>query len=225
MKYDFRIDMSQYNSLTIILRNIVSQSKVLEFGPAAGYMTCYMKESLGCDVTCIEIDKEAAAVSSKYCEKMLIADINNMKWTQELAGEEFDHIIFADVLEHLKNPDRVLLEAGKFLKRCGTILTSIPNIGHSAIIMDLLQGKFEYRPLGLLDESHIRFFTRKSIYELLEKAGLQSIEEYSICLRPEQTEIGQNYRHFSDAVACFLENRADAHVYQFVNISKVRQKV
>lgn len=220
MKYDFTLDMSRYNSLTVILKNITPNSKVLEFGPAAGYMTRYMKENLNCSVTCIEVDKEAAIATSQFCEKMIVTDIDKMKWVGQLAIEEFDHIIFADVLEHLKNPEIALRESQKFLKQGGTVITSIPNIGHSAIIMNLLQGKFQYTPLGLLDESHLRFFTRESVYELLAKAGLQSIAEYLICLRPEETEIGQHYSNFLETIAHLLENRADAHVYQFVNIAQ-----
>ena len=222
MKYDFNIDMSQYNSLTVILRNISPKSHVLEFGPAAGYMTRYMKETLDCSLTCIEIDEEAAEAASKYCEKMILADIDYMEWVKQLEGKTFDHIIFADVLEHLKNPAEALQVAARFLKEDGTILTSIPNIGHSAIIMDLLQGKFQYRPLGLLDETHIRFFTRKSIYDLLEKTGLRSIGEFPICLLPEQTELRQNYANFSEEIQNALKNRDDAHVYQFVTIAKKR---
>lgn len=225
MKYDLEIDMSIDNSITLILRHITPGSCVLEFGPAKGYMTRYLKEELGCTVFCIEIDQEAAEEAKNYSQKMIIADIDSMGWVEDLSGNSFDYIIFADVLEHLKNPWKVLEHAVAFLKNDGTVITSIPNIGHSSIIMELLQGKFEYRPLGLLDDTHIRFFTRKSVLDLLEKAGLCPVEWLVTTIVPENTEFQQKYASFSEPLQEILRSKQDAHIYQFVTVSKRKEDI
>lgn len=220
MKYNVDIDLTNGTSHSLILNRINPNSKVLEFGPAAGYMTKYMKEILGCSIYGIEIDIESAKIAGKYCEKMIVTDINEMSWGEELLGECFDFIIFADVLEHLRDPWAVLKYVTNFLGENGTVITSIPNIGHNSVIMELIQGKFEYKPEGLLDSTHIRFFTGRTVQELLQRSGLTPIEWLTTKRRPENTEFKQTYDSFPVVIQDYLENRDDAHVYQYVTFSK-----
>ncbi|KNZ70030.1 putative glycosyl transferase [Thermincola ferriacetica] len=225
MKYEFKIDMSNDSAHSLVLRHIRFGSQVLEFGPATGYMTRYMKEKLGCIVYCVERDIEAARKAANYCDRMIIADIESMDWIDPLSEKSFDHIVFADVLEHLRDPWKVLEYAKAFLKQGGTVVTSIPNIGHSAVLMELFQGRFEYQPLGILDETHMRFFTKKSVLDLLEKAGLCPIKWLGTIAYPEDTEFKQEYRKFPPALQTILKNREDAHVYQFVTVSKRKEDI
>ncbi|OBZ13451.1 bifunctional 2-polyprenyl-6-hydroxyphenol methylase/3-demethylubiquinol 3-O-methyltransferase UbiG [Bacillus sp. FJAT-26390] len=227
MKYDFNIDMLSDNSLSLILREIQPKTTVLEFGPAKGYMTAYLKHELGCKVIGVEIDAEAAKIAEVFVEKMIVCDAESLVWMKEIpTGTLFDHIVFADVLEHLRNPVAVLREASSFLKPGGTILTSIPNIGHSAVIMELLHGKFEYRPLGLLDNTHIRFFTRESVKQLIKDAGLQPIKWKSANILPEHTELQRDYSSVPQEIGNYLKKNKDAHVYQFITVSgKVSEEV
>jgi len=220
-KYNYTIDMTIDNAHTFILKNIVPDSRVLEFGPAMGYMTKYMKEQLGCSVTCVEIDPVAAEISAKYTEEMIVADLNSNVWVHLLAGRKFDYIIFADVLEHLISPSTVLAMAIECLDFNGSVMTSIPNVSHSAVLMGLFEGEFEYRKLGLLDNTHLRFFTRKSVQDLLSGAGLQPIQWWESVLEPEKTEMRKSYTKFPLSLQAFLKKRKDAHVYQFVTISKM----
>jgi O-antigen biosynthesis protein len=224
-KYDYQIDMSVKTSHTLILQQVSKGSRVLEFGPATGYMTRYMKNELGCQITCIEVDKAAADIARQYCDQMIVADLDDLKWGSELSGQRFDHLVFADVLEHLKDPWKVLKFAVQFLKESGSAILSVPNIGHNAVIMDLLQGKFEYRSVGLMDDTHIRFFTRQSIVQLLEKADLCPVQWLATYARPESTEFNQNYNEFPQEFRSFLENKQDAHVYQFITVSKRKDAV
>ncbi|CAM3609593.1 MULTISPECIES: glycosyltransferase [Paenibacillus] len=220
IKYDQQIDLSMHNSVSIILKNVSANSKVLEFGPSTGYMTRYMKEKLNCSVYCVELDQESAEISRKYSEKMIIGDLDHIDWYIQLQDEQFDHIIFSDVLEHLRDPWKVLSRAVSLLKDDGTALTSIPNIAHNAIIMELIQGRFEYRNTGLLDNTHIRFFTKKSVLELLHGSGLYPIRWLGTVMLPSYTEFRQHYTEFPETVSDYLENRDDANVYQFVTVSK-----
>lgn len=220
MKYNFEVDLSKENSASLILKRIQPGTKILEFGPAAGYMTRYMKEELGCTVYGVEMDPEAAEIAKESCVKMIVGDIDEFRWVDELSNEVFDYIILADVLEHLKDPWKALKHAVDFLKKDGSVLTSIPNIGHNAVIMELLQDRFDYRPLGLLDDTHLRFFTKKTVLELLQKAGLHPVEWLAITVDPQFTEFKQQYESFPLSIQRTLKDRPDSHIYQFVTVSK-----
>ncbi|HWR39068.1 MAG TPA: class I SAM-dependent methyltransferase [Patescibacteria group bacterium] len=220
MKYHNTVNMTTDNSASLILRRIVPGSRVLELGAATGYMTQYMAEQLGCRVWAVEIDPEAAELASVYAERMQVADLNGTGWLQDLETNSFDHIILVDVLEHLREPDQVLQRVRPFLKPTGTLLTSIPNIAHNAVIMSLLRDEFPYRELGLLDNSHIRFFTGTGIGQLLISAGLLPVEWDVTVAVPAATEFQRTYDEFPPAVAEFLEDRPNGHVYQYITVSR-----
>lgn len=200
-------------SIPSILKWVESNSRILEFGPAYGYMTRYMKEYLNCNVTCIELNPEMKPILEQYAEKVIIADLDDCTWEQEISGK-FDFIIFGDVLEHLRYPQKVM-EIAILFGDC--VLTSIPNIAHSSIILGLLNGDFTYRNLGLLDDTHIHFFTRKSIYEMMNSLNMYSVEENnSIKLYPSATEFHRPYlKNWCTALS--IIHKPDTSVYQFVN--------
>lgn len=195
-------------------KQIVPGSLVLEFGPATGYMTKYMKEQLSCNVTCIELNPEMAVLASPYADNMIVANIDTDPWENMLAGK-FNYIILGDVLEHLRDPKNTIKKAMDFLAPNGHIITSIPNIGHNSIILALRKGRFEYTQYGLLDNTHIHFFTRKSMTEMFKENGLICIEERSRLLRPGQTELKEHYCT-NPLISFFLFRNRDGHVYQFI---------
>jgi len=220
VKYDYEIDMTTDNLHSLILKRITPGSKVFEFGPATGYMTRYMKRELGCYICCIELEQTAAEVAKQFSDQMIVADIDCMDWSPKITSKDFDYVLFIDVLEHLKNPQAALNQAVCYLKTGGVVITSIPNVAHGAIIMELIEGKFEYRSLGLLDDTHLRFFTRRSILHLLESANLYPIEWLNTFVSPEDTEFRQKYSSFPGAIEQILASREDNNVYQFVTVSK-----
>jgi len=92
---------------------------------------------------------------------------------EELRGERYDCIVFADVLEHLVDPWAVLKKASQMLAPGGAVVASIPNVRNIAVLFNLaLRGRWRYEDSGLLDRTHLRFFTRTEIYELYASAGL-----------------------------------------------------
>ncbi|WP_159885965.1 class I SAM-dependent methyltransferase [Paenibacillus puerhi] len=220
LKYNNEINLTSQNSVSLIIKNIEPGSTVLEFGPATGYMTRYLKEELNCKVYCVEIDAASAEIASEFCEIMVVADLDEMKWKNSFENIIFDHIVFADVLEHLRKPIDVLKEATSLLNKEGTIITSIPNIGHNAIIMELMQGRFNYQSLGLLDDTHVHFFTKNSIIEMFRSAKLYPIRWLTTFLTPEQTEFNQNYATFPEPIQVYLKNNEDGHVYQYITVTK-----
>lgn len=144
--------------------------RVLEFGPATGYMSRAMRDSLGCRVTGFEYSPEAAEQASQYCEQIVIGDIeDSQNWTG--LRPPYDAVLFVDVLEHLRDPHTVLANCRSLLSSGGRLLISVPNIAHWTIRRNILRGQFDYTKYGILDNTHLKFFTRKTLVEMVEKAG------------------------------------------------------
>ncbi|MBW4446675.1 MAG: methyltransferase domain-containing protein [Spirirestis rafaelensis WJT71-NPBG6] len=163
-------ELDENHSLKKMFRLVGENKRVADFGCATGYFAQLLSNKK-CKVTGIEINPDAAKAAEKYCEQVIVADLDFVSVTEVLAGEKFDVAVFGDILEHLRNPWRVLEETQHLLKPDGYIVASIPNIAHGAIRLSLLQGKFEYTELGILDATHLRFFTRKTLVDMFERSG------------------------------------------------------
>lgn len=197
-----------------LLSWVTPGSSVLELGSAMGYMTRYMKEELDCKVTGVEISAEMAKHAARYADQMIVGNLDTDPWDESIEGP-FDYVVMGDVLEHLRNPQKTLQKAVRLLKPTGYILSSVPNISHNAVLLGLLKGEFDYQSYGLLDDTHVHFFTRKSMFELFNGCGLVCQDENSNLMRPDATELKKYYGFNLQSI--FLIRRPDAHVYQFVN--------
>ncbi len=171
--YDYVEEISEEQST--YLKLVPQGSRVLEFGPAVGYMSRYLRDKKGCRVTGFEYSPEAAQISAQYCEQMVVGDIEDTTLWHDLKAP-YDVILFADVLEHLRYPENVMARCKALLAPDGCILISIPNIAHWSVRMNLMQGRFDYTETGLLDNTHIRFFTRKTLEAMVEQAGYSVVD-------------------------------------------------
>ena len=189
---------------------------ILEFGCAQGGFSAYVKENLNCSVWGIEISKEALDVARSHLDKAILADIEKYEWEDELCGEKFDVVMFADVLEHLKDPVRALKTASGYLKEGGRILFSLPNIAHTDIIAKLLNNRFDYTRVGLLDNTHIHFWGKENIRELCEDAGLFLQEMSATYAIPGSTE---QSGYTDDSIQKFISNYNRHDIYQFVCVA------
>ena len=172
MKYDFNVDTDLDNHSHMGLINRINpKERVLELGCATGYLSNILKRQLDCYVVGVEIDAEAGAQARKFCDRVIIADLDTTDLIESLEGEKFDVILCADVLEHLKNPDKTLSALKPFLDSNGRLLASIPNVAHASVRLELLQGHFDYEKLGLMDETHLHFYTRNGLVNMLMDAG------------------------------------------------------
>jgi SAM-dependent methyltransferase len=143
--------------------------RVLEVGCGEGGLGRLLRQR-GHDVTGLELVPEAAERARDHLNAVVCADV-------EFDGlpfppASFDAILFADVLEHLIDPWRVLREAADLLRPEGVVIASIPNIQNADVIRRLLSGRFDYRERGILDRGHLRFFTLRTIHHLFKQAGL-----------------------------------------------------
>lgn len=221
-KYDFELDMKTQNSNSVILNNIKPGTKVFEMGCAHGRMTKYLKETLGCRVSVAEVDTEAAEVASQWAEKAYVGygglDFGDVEASSFWHGKDndYDYVIFADVLEHLLQPQEVLRNSKVLLKPGGSIWISIPNIAYNGVIIDLINDKFTYRETGLLDNTHLRFFTINSLDKMVKKAGFKIVNEQNLKNFLRNSEFKDAYTQVPPQVATFLKFRPTGEVYQMV---------
>ena len=219
-KYNFKVDLKNRNSIALIIDSIMPNSKVLEFGCAHGRLTKYLKEEMNCHVTIVEIDEEAGIEAKQYAGQAFLGtvkgDIEQYYWADHL-NEKFDYIIFADVLEHLYDPKEVLMRSQSFLNENGEIIVSIPNIAHNSVIIDLLKGDFKYRKLGILDDTHIRFFTKKSFQRMINQIETLTItKELATYSEVGQNEIENSYEEVNRYLRRGLKENLLGNIYQYI---------
>jgi len=153
-----------------ILASCVPEKKnVLDIGCSVGGLGNYLIKNKHNIVYGIDISSKAIKLASKVLHKTACINIE----TDNIPFNElFDVVILGDILEHLYDPTSVLKKIKKNLKKNGLIICSIPNIANIEIRIKLLFGKFDYTAFGILDESHIRFFTLKTMKRMFKKSGL-----------------------------------------------------
>ena len=216
--YDFRLDLNTHNTMSLINRWIDRETVVLEFGPANGRLTKYLKEEKSCAVTIVEIDAESGREASAFAEQSFIGkkegNIENYCWMK--TSRKYDYIIFADVLEHLSNPKDVLKNCCSVLKEQGKILVSIPNMSHNSILISLFNDEFEYDKTGLLDHSHIHFFTNTSFKKMIKNTDLYIYETEPIYSRVGNNEIKNTYEDIPIEVSTAIRKRKPGSIYQYV---------
>lgn len=224
LRYESHIDLSNENNahtLQILLTG--EGKKVLEVGPAAGYITEALRQR-GCRVTCVEFDPEAAKVAAEYAERMIVGDIEKLDFEREFAEEQFDVVMYGDVLEHLVDPDAVLRKTREILAPDGYVVASIPNVAHASLRLALLDGDFRYTEIGLLDRTHLRFFTRDSIAEMFHNTGYQVDDLRRVKMDPFGVEVGVQEKDFPAYLAQALRADEEAMTYQFVLIARPSAK-
>ena len=218
MKYATEIDFSFNNTMTIFINNIKDNSVVLEFGPASGRLTRYLKNEKNCSVYIVELDEEAGKIAAQWAEDCVIGDIQDYEWVERFAGIKFDYILFADVLEHLTCAEEVMKRAADMLAPDGRICVSVPNIAHNSVIIDLLKNKFDYTSTGLMDSTHVHFYTRESLDRFVAQCGLYVEKRYATYTQVGLNEFENTYAELPEKLANMLKTRRYGEVYQYVYI-------
>lgn len=179
LKQKWGLDIEYYNGVRTDLIEMIKEDyhrdiKVLEIGCGTGATLLEIKKLYpNSKVYGLELQKEAAELGSK----LLPIECGNIEDRKlNFQGEYFDYILMGDVLEHLCYPEDVLVYLKKFLKNEGYILASIPNIQHYSAFIPMLFGEFEYTNSGILDRTHLRFFTWNSIQNMFERINYKITE-------------------------------------------------
>lgn len=149
---------------------IGSNKKILDVGCGSGLLGQALKNKNNY-VIGLDLSEQAISLAKSRLNEAYICDITNQENLNFLEKNSFDYIIFADVLEHLYNPEKILKNFSNLLKPGGHIIVSLPNIACWSIRLKLLFGNFQYQETGILDKTHIRFFTKKTAIKLLEQTG------------------------------------------------------
>lgn len=153
---------------------------ILDIGCGAGHFGAYLKRcGKATTVVGIELFPEAAEEARSQLDAVACAnldhyDLANMK--TDLGRDRFDIITCADVLEHVRDPWGVLKELGGHLNVDGKVIVSVPNVRHWSVLLPLLvKGRWDYSEAGIMDRTHLRFFTKSTAIELVRKSGLKPI--------------------------------------------------
>lgn len=147
--------------------------RVLDVGGGEGYFLHALRQQHGCETHLAEYSRQACALALPYVDHVWPGDF----LTQAFAGlphqgqQAFDCITFLDVLEHAVDPSAWLMRAFTLLAPGGVVVASIPNVGHWGVIADLLEGRWDYCPVGIHSITHLRFFTEQGIKELFSQTG------------------------------------------------------
>jgi 2-polyprenyl-3-methyl-5-hydroxy-6-metoxy-1,4-benzoquinol methylase len=161
--------------------------RTLEFGCADGRFSDSIKVQYGAECWGVEIDEEAARTASKKLDKVIHSDAN--KSVEQIPDDYFDCIIFNDILEHLIDPFSLLKSIRTKLTTGGVVVASIPNVRYWSNLKGLvLHGNWNYSNTGILDKTHLRFFTYKSLlslftsleYEILKIEGIRPTRSRSL---------------------------------------------
>ncbi len=166
-------DPTPYRTHRQALDRLRPGERVLEVGCSSGALTEQIRAK-GCTIVGVEVRADAAEKARAYCEEVLVGDVERVPLPWPAAS--FDVILLLDVLEHLVDPVPATRRFVPLLKPDGRLVVALPNVAHWRVRFRLLAGRFDYEDSGILDRTHLHFYTRKTAAELLVRSGLEIIE-------------------------------------------------
>jgi SAM-dependent methyltransferase len=168
---------------------------VLEIGCGRGLTGALIQERLGCRVTGVELHPGIAAEARGRLSSVIVGDIESLA-----VDGRYDAIVASELIEHVADPDAVLLKLKALLAPGGRIVLSVPNVGHYSIVEDLLAGRWDYVPIGLLCVTHLRFFTRRTLEDTAARLG------FACTIHPQSGELPERF----SALPPIFESDADS---------------
>ena len=207
-----------------LLRAIpLDRKRVLEAGCGTGrFAEAYLARNPDARYFGLELFEDAARDAAKVMDQVIVGDIEQDAVMAALdaarADETFDALIFGDVLEHLREPWTVLSDLRARTSPGGVCVTCIPNVSHWSLLVQQVQGQWTYADQGLLDRTHLRFFTRASAIEMFQKAGWTVLDATPRVLWPEKTDAAiKAFGPIAEALGVSPENlRRDLSAFQWV---------
>ena len=221
--YDREIDSRERTSLSVLTSHIPPGARVLDLGCGSGAIGRYLAQRDGAGTTVIDgltISADEARLASPHYRRVEVADLDNARLSDLFPAQGYDAIVCADVLEHIRQSPRVLAECRQLLAPEGRLLLSIPNAGYAGLVAELMAGEFRYRQEGLLDETHVRFFTRRTLMRFLREHGWVDVQADVITRQLPDSEFNVAFDALPPAVARHLLALPDALTYQFIVVAR-----
>lgn len=218
-RYDYQFDPNGESTAAQVCRIAGRERRVLELGCAAGAMSAVLVSHYGCEVTGVENDAAAAEQARRFCQRVVLANLDQPDWHEALAGMQFDTILAADVLEHLRDPLTCLRQARKLLAQEGQLVVSVPNIAHSGVLAALLTNDFPYRETGLLDRTHIHFFTALTLGQTLVQAGFSVASMQTVDTGPWHPEFKRYWDVLPATMRDWLAENPAGKAFQIIMLA------
>jgi len=214
-RYGTPVDPAAVNNPHAYAISMVGRGgRVLEVGCSVGHVTEHLVAA-GNTVVGIEIDPEAAELARRVTTEVHVADIDRTP-LGALVEPGFDVVLLGDVLEHLRDPDAALADAVALLAPDGRVVISVPHVGFVDVRLMLLEGTWAYQGDGLLDRTHLRWFTYAGLGELLAGSGLTATRVERVRLGPHESGLPVTPGRHSADVIRFAMADPEAATYQFV---------
>lgn len=221
LNYTREIIADQEESLSKIVAKVPHGSLVLDIGCGSGMLGKYLSENKECIVDGVDIDPDAVALAKPKYRKVGVFNLENESLATTFKAEAYDCIVMADVVEHLVHPEQLFHDVKQLLKPNGILLFSIPNITHLSAGLELVLGKFGYHNSGLLDSTHVRFYSRQSFVEKLETNGIYAAEIDTVKRAVDDTEFAAHPNFPQHWIRDIVQDREDALTYQWIISAKL----
>lgn len=224
LRYDVDVDMTKETSQVKVVRLVGPGRRVLDLGCATGGVARALGKQ-GCQVVGVEMDPAAAERARPWCTEVIVGDLADPATLDKLDGQRFDVILAADILEHLACPEQLLQALPRLLAPDGYLVASIPNVAHGAVRLALVTGRFPYSDVGLLDRTHLRFYTLETAQEMLAAGGFRTVH---VERQLHPIELAESslapIADVPDSVSQFVHQDPDARVYQYVFVAFPRSR-
>lgn len=164
----------------LLLAQVKPRTYVLDVGCASGYLGDYLIRNKQCHMWGIEshMGRYVEAMEKNY-DVLINKTIEDALLDPQLLEKRFNHILAGDVFEHVVDPKKVLEKLGGLLEKDGTCIVSLPNVAHYSIRWSLALGKWDMQDSGIMDRTHLHFYTEKTAKELFAASGYECIAQYS----------------------------------------------
>ncbi|AVS86004.1 glycosyl transferase family 2 [Paracidovorax avenae] len=203
-------------SLSVLAEQIHPGATVLDLGCGSGALGQYLAQTRNAVSDGVTWSEAEADHARPHYRRVVVDDLETCDLVTVFTGQRYDYIVCADVLEHLRRPEQVLQQCRHLLAPEGRVLISVPNAGYCGLVAELLQGEFRYREEGLLDRTHLRFFTRRSLARFLGEQAWALEDIDTIRREIPESEFDAAFDKLPPAVARHLLATPDAMAYQFI---------
>ena len=159
----------------IIITRVPANSRVLDIGCGNGLLGEWLKQNKNCSVVGVEGHPKGFRQAQTRLDQVLQVDLNDTQTLKRSLQrlERFDVITGIDVLEHCYQPQAILKIMADRINPSGQLIVSIPNVAHHSVRFGLLRGRWEYQDTGILDRTHVAFYTKQTAMELVQKGGFR----------------------------------------------------